>query len=150
MEMHMHNIGDITVKTTIEAMELAVGALTDGPDLEVQLAIDILRDITKREKVQSVEPVGYAIYAINGRGLSTLYAVKPWGGDDSMCDDGGQGDYWAGNKKLFTHPAPAKQPLSTERKALIAKLREYDACLEPVHRAADMLEADAHYSHAHC
>nr|WP_319566274.1 hypothetical protein [uncultured Rhodoferax sp.] len=30
-----------------------------------------------------------------------------------------------------------------ERVELIAKLREYDACLEPVHQAADMLAADA-------
>jgi hypothetical protein len=104
--------------TTIEAMRAARKCLHDG--IGVSAVCNALDEAITHEEAQSVEPVGYAIYAINGRGQSTLYDMKPWAGDKSMRDDGGQGEYWSGNEKLFTHPAPAKQPLDSEREALIA------------------------------
>lgn len=48
------------------------------------------------------KPIAYAVYQIAGdcNGI-VLRTVKPWAGDDSMGDDDGMGEYWAGNTKLY-------------------------------------------------
>lgn len=52
----------------------------------------------------AVEPVAYAIYGIGALGKHYVADVKKWDGPNSLCDDGGLGEYWAGNTPLGALP----------------------------------------------
>jgi hypothetical protein len=53
------------------------------------------RDSTDREV-----PVAYAVHNVDLRGQVRVSAVKPWAGEESLSDDDGWGDRWAGNEPL--------------------------------------------------
>lgn len=53
------------------------------------------------------QPVAYAVHGIDARGRIRVAAVKPWAGDESLCDSDGLGDMWSGNEPLvYANAAP--------------------------------------------
>lgn len=69
----------------------------------------IKRSIVEREARAAAEaPVGYAIHTIGGRGDLVISDVKLWAGKDSLCDDGGLGEYWMGNVPLVYAAQPVE------------------------------------------
>ncbi|MDF8363323.1 MULTISPECIES: hypothetical protein [Achromobacter] len=59
-------------------------------------------------------PVAYAVHGIDARGKIRVAAVKPWAGDESLCDSDGLGDMWSGNEPLvYANAAPQASKVAT-------------------------------------
>jgi len=113
----------------IEAMKLVFVGLAFMAGAERLRAI--LAEAISREEAQSVEPVAEAL--VTFAGMNPMYSPLS--------------QLPVGKTLLFTHPAPAKQPLSAERAALISEIQSLanlpKQLLPIVKRAVDMLAADA-------
>jgi len=99
--------------------------------------------------LESGEPFAYVLVDRDGEIVRDSGSDTPWFA--LYKDTGYASQYEDGCRDipLFTHPAPAKQPLSAERAEIIAELRSVvphdgnDARVELMRKAADMLAADA-------
>jgi len=108
-------------KETIEAMKQMADKLeADGHYGHEQF----MREAIAREEAQSVEPTEFEHWLNLQRGMRVSEVFHEI-------------------VARVARPAPAKQPLDSEREALIERLRDYTNCNDSdVDDASDMLEAD--------
>jgi len=124
----------------LKAMKQALAALEatylsiDVPRLlhTQNKALELLRDAIAAEEAGSMSPVAW-LSQCKSSGL--VEQVEP---NEKATNP----SKWTDAFPVFTHPAPAKKPMSDEREALIKRLNDYgNITRNDVHNAIDMLAA---------
>jgi hypothetical protein len=95
-------------RADVDLSELAIkcGAVISTDDLSWTFSYSAMRNFCVRARAALAsapvagEAVAYAIHNVDLKGDVRVYAVKPLEGPESMQDDAGWGDRWAGNRPL--------------------------------------------------